>query len=140
MNSKLTNYLALLLVLIAQIGFAQQRSVNGTVTDKSGLPLPGVSILLKGTSEGAQTDIDGKFSIMASPTQVLIFSYIGMKPQEVVATLTTLNVKLADNAVELYGVIITALGIKREKKSLGYSSQEVKGAILSEAGQTNALS
>jgi TonB-linked SusC/RagA family outer membrane protein len=140
MNSKLTNYLALLLVLIAQIGFAQQRSVNGTVTDKSGLPLPGVSILLKGTSEGAQTDIDGKFSIMASPTQVLIFSYIGMKPQEVVATLTTLNVKLADNAVELDGVIITALGIKREKKSLGYSSQEVKGAILSEAGQTNALS
>jgi TonB-linked SusC/RagA family outer membrane protein len=140
MNSKLTNYLALLLVLIAQIGFAQQRSVNGTVTDNSGLPLPGVSILLKGTSEGAQTDIDGKFSIMASPTQVLIFSYVGMKPQEVAATLTTLNVKLADNAVELDGVIITALGIKREKKSLGYSSQEVKGAILSEAGQTNALS
>jgi hypothetical protein len=119
MKLKLTNYLALLLVLIAQISFAQQRSVNGTVTDNSGLPLPGVSIFLKGTSEGAQTDIDGKFSIMAAPTQVLIFSYIGMKQQEVVAGSTTLNIKMADDAVELEGVVITALGIKREKKSLG---------------------
>ena len=140
MNSKLTNYLALLLVLIAQLTFAQERSVKGTVTDSNGLPLPGVSILVKGTAEGTQSDFDGKFSIIASPTQVLIFSYVGMNQQEVVASSTTLSVKMTDNAIELEGVVVTALGIKREKKSLGYSSQEVKGGVISEAGQTNALS
>ncbi|WP_026978421.1 SusC/RagA family TonB-linked outer membrane protein [Flavobacterium tegetincola] len=140
MNSKLTNYLALLLVLFAQLTFAQVRSVSGTVTDSNGLPLPGVSILVKGTSEGTQSDFDGKFTINASPTQVLIFSYVGMNQQDVVASSATLSIKMTDNAIELEGVVITALGIKREKKSLGYSSQEVKGGVISEAGQTNALS
>jgi TonB-linked SusC/RagA family outer membrane protein len=139
MNSRLSNYLALLLVLIAQLGFAQSRSVTGTVTDNNGLPLPGVSILAKGTSVGAQTDIDGNFSIIAAPTQVLIFSYVGMKQQEIIASSTTLSIKMADNAIELEGVVLTALGIKREKKSLGYSSQEVQGKVISDAGQTNAL-
>lgn len=140
MKFKLTTYLALLLVLIAQLGFAQERSVTGVVTDNNGLPLPGVSILVKGTSVGTQTDFDGKFSIKAAPAQVLVFSYIGMREREVVASTATLTVKLADDAIELEGVVVTALGIKREKKSLGYSSQEVKGGVISEAGQTNALS
>ncbi len=140
MKFKLTNYLALLLVLFTQITFAQERTVTGTVTDISGLPLPGVSILLKGTSTGTQTDFDGKFSISASPTQFLVFSYVGMKEQEILASSAKLTIKLADDAVQLEGVVITALGIKREKKSLGYSSQEVKGSVISEAGQTNAIS
>lgn len=130
MKTKLTNYLALLLVLFAQLSFAQERTVTGTVSDNSGLPLPGVSILVKGTSEGTQTDFDGKFSIKAAPSQVLVFSYIGMRTTEVVASKTTLLVKMMDDSVELEGVVVTALGIKREKKSLGYATQEIKAADL----------
>jgi len=121
----------LILALVVQITFAQERTVSGTVSDNAGLPLPGVSVLIKGTRSGIQTDFDGKFSIKATPTQILIFSYIGMKTQEVAATLTTVNVKLKDEANELDAVVVTALGIKREKKSLGYSSQQVTAEQVS---------
>jgi len=140
MKSKLTNYLALLFVLIAQISFAQGRNVSGVVTDSNGLPLPGVSILVQGTSTGTQTDFDGKFSIFATANETLVFSYIGMKTQVVKASSESIKVTMVDDATQLEGVVVTALGIKREKKSLGYSSQEVKGGVISEAGQTNALS
>lgn len=140
MKLKFRNYVAMLFVLLVQMGFAQERTVSGTVTDNSGFPLPGVSILVQGTSEGTQTDIDGKFSISVSPSQTLVFSYVGMRQQEVIAASSTIDVVMADDAVVLEGVVITALGIKREKKSLGYSSQEVNGAVISEAGQTNAVS
>lgn len=79
---------------MAQITFAQERVVSGTVSDNAGLPLPGVSVLVKGTQSGTQTDFDGKYSIKATPNQVLIFSYIGMKTQEAVASSTSVNVKL----------------------------------------------
>lgn len=137
MNSKLTNYLALLLVLIAQVTFAQGRSVTGTVTDNSGLPLPGVSILVKGTSEGTQSDFDGKFSINVSPTQVLVFSYVGMKTQEVKATSTTLKVKMADDALELEGVVVTALSIKRKPKELSYAVENIKSEDLTRTKAVN---
>ena len=139
MKSKLTNYLALLLVLIAQISFAQERTVTGTVTDNSGLPLPGVSILVKGTSKGTQTDFDGKFSIVASPTQVLIISYVGMKSQEVVAGSSNLSIKMADDAVELEGVVVTALGIKRDKKALGYAATTISKEQITNVTTNNPL-
>lgn len=139
MKSKLTNYLALLLVLIAQISFAQERTVTGTVTDNSGLPLPGVSILVKGTSKGTQTDFDGKFSIVASPTQVLIISYVGMKQQEVVAASSNLSIKMADDAVELEGVVVTAFGIKRNAKNLGYATSTVKAEELTENSEPDLI-
>ncbi|MCL6461113.1 MAG: carboxypeptidase-like regulatory domain-containing protein, partial [Flavobacterium micromati] len=85
MKLKLNGFLMLLIALVAQITFAQERTVSGTVSDNAGLPLPGVSVLIKGTQSGAQTDFDGKFSIKASPNQILLFSYIGMKTQEVAA-------------------------------------------------------
>ena len=121
----------LLLVLVAQLSFAQERAVSGTVSDNAGMPLPGVSVLVKGTKAGTQTDFDGKFSIKASSSQVLVFSYIGMKTQEVAASSSVINVKLSGDAQELESVVVTtALGIKREKKSLGYATQEVKGSDL----------
>ncbi len=105
------------------------------------MPLPGVSVLIKGTKTGTQTDFDGKYSIKASTSQILVFSYIGMKTQEIAASSSVINVKLADDSVELESVVITtALGIKREKKSLGYSAQDVKGEIINEGGATNAVS
>jgi TonB-linked SusC/RagA family outer membrane protein len=103
------------------------------------MPLPGVSVLVKGTKSGTQTDFDGKFSIKATTSQVLVFSYIGMKTQEVAASSSTVNIKLAGDAQELEGVVVTtAMGIKREKKSLGYASQQIAGKDLNGgAGNTN---
>ncbi|TDE29216.1 SusC/RagA family TonB-linked outer membrane protein [Flavobacterium ranwuense] len=137
MKLKFNGFLVLLVVLVAQLTFAQERAVSGTVSDNAGLPLPGVSVLVKGTQSGTQTDFDGKYSIKATPSQVLIFSYIGMKTQQVAASSATVNVKLVSDALELEGVVVTALGIKREKKSLGYSTQEVKGEAVSKVKSSN---
>ena len=139
MKLKLNGFLVLLLALMTQITFAQERAVSGVVSDNTGLPLPGVSVLVKGTKIGTQTDFDGKFSIKVAPSQTLTFSYIGMNSQEVKATSTTIKVKLVSAAIELEGAVVTtALGVKREKKSLGYATQEIKGAdIASGAGSGN---
>ncbi|MFY0482056.1 TonB-dependent receptor plug domain-containing protein [Flavobacterium sp. PLA-1-15] len=139
MKSKLTNYLALLLVLFAQITFAQERTVTGNVSDSNGLPLPGVSIIIKGTSTGTQTDFDGNFSLSAAPNQILVFSYIGTKTQEVVASSTNLKVKLADDATELEGVVVTAFGIKRNPKDLGYSVSSIKAEELTENSEPDLI-
>ena len=130
MKLKFNGFLVLLVVLVAQISFAQERAVSGVVSDNAGLPLPGVSVLVKGTQSGTQTDFDGKFSIKASPSQVLVISFVGMKTQEVKASSTSLKVKLESDAQQLSEVVVTAFGIKREKKSLGYATQEVKGEDL----------
>ncbi|MFN7099447.1 MAG: carboxypeptidase-like regulatory domain-containing protein, partial [Flavobacterium sp.] len=140
MKLKFNGVLVLLLALMAQITFAQERAVSGVVSDNAGLPLPGVSVLIKGTQTGTQTDFDGKFVIKASPNQVLVFSYIGMKTQEVPATSNTINVNLKDDANELEAVVVTALGITRKKESLSYATQELKGATINEGGSNNAVS
>ena len=130
MKLKLNGFLVLFVVLVTQITFAQERAVSGVVSDNAGMPLPGVSVLVKGTKTGTQTDFDGKFSIKAAPSQVLIFSFIGMKTQEMLASSSNLNVKLKDNSVELESVIVTAQGIKKEKRALGYAVSEVKAKDL----------
>ncbi|MCV2483927.1 SusC/RagA family TonB-linked outer membrane protein [Flavobacterium sp. SH_e] len=138
MKLKFNGFLVLLLVLVAQLSFAQERAVSGTVSDNAGMPLPGVSVLVKGTKTGTQTDFDGKFSIKVSPSQILVFSYIGMKTQEVAASSSTVNVKLADaGAQELEGVVVTAFGIKREKKALGYATTTLKADALTQVVNTN---
>ncbi|SHG28338.1 TonB-linked outer membrane protein, SusC/RagA family [Flavobacterium segetis] len=137
MKLKLNGFLMLLLALVAQITFAQERTVSGVVSDNAGLPLPGVSVLVKGTQSGAQTDFDGKFSIKASPNQVLIFSYIGMKTQELTATSTKINVKLLNESVELEGVVVTALGIKKQERALGYATSVVNTDEIIKGGNQN---
>lgn len=137
MKLKFNGLLVLLLVLMAQITFAQERTVIGLVSDNAGLPLPGVSVLVKGTQTGTQTDFDGRYSIRATANQVLVFSYIGMKTQEASATSTNVNVKLIGDALELEGVVVTALGIKREKKALGYATQQVSGEEVSNVKSSN---
>ncbi|GAA4234321.1 SusC/RagA family TonB-linked outer membrane protein [Postechiella marina] len=88
---------------------AYQQTVSGTVTSSvDGLPLPGVTVLIKGTSKGAQTDFDGKYSINASPDQVLVFSYLGFKKTEkTVGSLATINVALEEDVSSLEEVVIT---------------------------------
>jgi len=137
MKTKLTSFLTLLLLLVLQTGWAQT-SINGVVTDQAGLPLPGVNVLVKGTQNGVQTDFDGKFSITANAGDMLVFSFVGMKTVEAAAA-PNMNIKMADNAVELEGVVVTALGIKREKKSLDYSSQKLDGSDVDSRPTNNFL-
>ncbi|WP_264531232.1 SusC/RagA family TonB-linked outer membrane protein [Flavobacterium sp. N502540] len=127
----------LFFVLLAQFALAQERVVSGIVSDNAGLPLPGASVLIKGTKTGAQTDFDGKYSIKTSQNAVLIFNYIGMKAVEVTVTGNTANVALSPASEQLGEVVVTALGLKREKKSLGYATQEIKGEDLTKVNNGN---
>ncbi len=137
MKSKFKILLTLVVVFVGQFIFAQSKTVSGTVSDQNGVPLPGVSVLEKGTSNGTQTDFDGNYKIKVKEGAILTFSYISMKTKEAVALTETLNVSLEEDVAELEGVVVTALGIKREKKALGYATQEVKGDDVADTPVTN---
>jgi len=137
MKTKLQVLLTLLCVLMMQISFAQERTVSGTVTDQTGFPLPGVNVLVKGTTTSAQTDFDGKFQIKATPDQILVFTFVGMSTQEIKAANASINVKMADSAQELEGVVVTAVGIKREKSSLGAATTTLKSEEIVRGEQAN---
>lgn len=138
MKVKLSSMLTLLLVLVAHISFAQEKTVTGNVTDEDGIPLPGVTVLVKGTNNGTQTDFDGNYSITAGQGDVLAFSFIGMKTAEFTVTNNdNINVTLKTDSAQLDEVVVTALGIEREKKSLGYATQEVGGNEVSDIPQAN---
>lgn len=127
-------------MLAVQITFAQERTITGTVVDEDGLPLPGVTVLIKGTNTGTQTDFDGNYSIPATQGDVLVYSFVGMETTEyTVGNVNTIDVTLATDSAQLDEVVVTALGISREKKSLGYSTTEVGGEELSEGRNTNAI-
>ena len=130
MKAKVTSLL-FVLMLLPMVAFAANLKVTGVVTDGSGEPLVGVSVLVKGTQFGTQTNIDGAYSINAAEGDVLKFTYIGYRPQEItVASASTINVVLVEDSKSLDEVVVTALGIKREQKSLSYNVQQVKGDIL----------
>ena len=104
----------------------QEKTITGLVTDDQGLPLPGVNIVVEGTSNGTQTDFDGNYAINASAGQSLLFSYIGQKDvRRTVGAGTTINVQMEEDAQALEEVVVTAQGIKREKKALGYAVTSV---------------
>lgn len=140
MKTKFSSILTLLLAFVVQITFAQQQTVTGTVTDESGLPLPGVNIIIKGTSTGVQSDFDGNYAIEASQGDILVFSFIGLQTAEYpVGSNNVVDVILQGDAAQLEEVVVTALGIKREKKSLGYATQEVDGSEVSDVPTTNFM-
>ncbi|WP_298793814.1 SusC/RagA family TonB-linked outer membrane protein [uncultured Allomuricauda sp.] len=123
---KVKGFLTLLFAFIVHMSFAQEKVVSGKVTDQNGLPLPGVNIVVEGTITGTQTDFDGNYSINVSVGQVLLFSYIGQQDtRSVVGADSTINVQMSENAQALEEVVVTALGIKREKQALGYAVAEV---------------
>jgi len=138
MKTKFSGILTLLLAFVVQLTFAQEKTISGTVSDNSGLPIPGVNILVQGTTSGTQTDFDGKYSISAKSGDVLVFSYLGLKTQQVtVGATSTISITMLEDAAVLDEVVVTALGIKREKKSLGYATQEVKGDAVSSVKSNN---
>ena len=127
MKTKFSGILTLLLAFVVQLSFAQEKAISGTVSDNSGLPLPGVNIIVKGTTNGTQTDFDGNYNINASVGDVLTFTYVGLKSvEQTVGAANTINVTMEEDASVLDEVVVTAQGIKREKKALGYAVSEVK--------------
>lgn len=136
MKTKFSGILTLLLALVVQLSFAQQKTVTGTVNDDAGLPLPGANVIVKGTSNGTQTDFDGNYSINVNQGQTLVFSYIGFDPQEKkVGTSNRINVNMT--AGESLGeVIITALGEKKQAE-LTTSISSVDGELLQNVSTPN---
>src|SRR5450759_2375667 len=139
---KLTTLLVLLLFAGLQVAFAQ-RTVTGRVTKATdNTPLVGVTVFAKGTTTGITTDIDGRYSIPVPNNETILqFSFIGMNPKEVtVGTQTTINVAMEEANQLLNEVVVTALGIKRESKSLGYSATSVKTEELLTSKSANMMS
>ncbi len=114
--------------------------ITGLVRDATGQPLPGVSVMLKGTQSGTQTDVNGQFNIDANIGDVLTFSYIGYTKKELTITSpAALSILLDEDSKQISEVVVTALGIKKERKALGYSVTEVKGDELTQAREPNVM-
>src|SRR6476620_7044847 len=125
MRSKFKWIFTLLMALTMQFSFAQEKTITGVVSDASG-PLPGVNVVVKGTTKGVSTGFDGAYSIKAKEGDVLVYSFMGMNEvSKTVGASNTINTILQDATNKLTEVVVTALGVKREKKSLGYATQEV---------------
>ena len=125
------------MALIVQVTFAQQKTVSGTVSDENGLPLIGATVVISGTSSGTTTDFDGNYKINASAGDVLNFSYVGYSDQNsTVGASNTINATLQpDNTLD--EVVVTALGIQKQKRTVGYASEIVKGEELTNARESN---
>lgn len=128
-----------LLLFLAGTGFAQDLSIKGKVQSADGY-LPGASILIKGTSRGSTTDTNGDFTLSAPTNATLVVSFIGYKTLEIpVGSKTVFDIMLENDATQFNEIVVTALGIAREKKALGYSVQEVSGKTLTQARETNLV-
>ncbi len=131
MRTKFKGILTLLLAFVVQLTFAQSKTVSGTVVDGDGLPIPGVTVSIKGTSTGTTTNFDGEYSLNASSDQTLKFSYVGFTTQEIlVGSQTTINVTLRVNLEELDEVVVTSYqGILKESEVVSASSKVNSEAI-----------
>ncbi|AYN68326.1 SusC/RagA family TonB-linked outer membrane protein [Euzebyella marina] len=120
---------------------AQDKTVTGTVTDANdGAPLPGVNVLVQGTTNGTQTDFDGNYSIEAAEGDILVFSYLGTKTQTAtVGSTNTVDVAMEEDASQLDEVVVTALGIKRQEKTLTYAQQSVDSDELTKTRDPNFM-
>lgn len=135
---KLFLLMSFLLVACVTI-LAQTRAISGVVTGDDGLPIPGVAVMVKGTTVGTVTDFDGKYTInVPAGSETLVFSFIGMENQEQeIGDRTVVNATMSDNSQELEEVMVTAMGISRAEKTLGYSATALKSDELVGARTTN---
>ena len=134
-------YVILILLFASFASAMAQVKVSGTVTDPDGSKIPGVSVVQKGTTIGTSTDNDGRFSLnLNSSSAVLQFTFVGMKPvEEVVNGRSVINVKMESETIGVTEVVVTALGIQREKKTLTYASQQVSGDEMLKARDQNFM-
>ncbi|WP_432411614.1 SusC/RagA family TonB-linked outer membrane protein [Rasiella sp. SM2506] len=141
MRTKFSGILTLLLALVVQLTFAQEKTISGTVTDNSGLPLPGVNILVKGTTVGTQSDFDGNYSISASAGQTIVYSYVGFKTTQrpVSAASSSINIQMEEDAQALDEVVVTGYGIPREKKALGYAVSTLEAEAVENKPESDVV-
>ena len=119
---------------------AVERLIKGHITDNKKLALPGVSIAVKGKNRGTVTDQQGDFAIKADDGDILVVSYIGFNAKEIlVGATSSYAIELEENAMGLSEVVVTALGIKKEKSKLGYATQEVQGESIVKAREPNVI-
>ncbi|TNJ43767.1 SusC/RagA family TonB-linked outer membrane protein [Tamlana fucoidanivorans] len=141
MKTKFSGMLTLLLAFVVHLSFAQEKTISGIVSDGSGLPLPGTTVLVKGTSNGTSTDFDGKFSIKANIGETLVFSFVGYATKEAtIGASNTINITLTEDAESLEEVVITAQGIKAKPRSLSYAVESVDSGDITNARETNVVS
>ncbi|MCH4551531.1 SusC/RagA family TonB-linked outer membrane protein [Aestuariibaculum lutulentum] len=120
MKTKFSGILTLLLAFVVQLSFAQEKTISGTVSDETGLPLPGTTVLVKGTSSGVSSDFDGNYAIKASQGATLIFSFVGYTSQEiVVGSSNTINVTMTEDAAKLEEVLIVGYGTSTKQSFAG---------------------
>ena len=139
---KITILLAFLFFVGANFANAQTRTISGKVTGSSdGAGIPGVTVQVQGTTIGTVTDIDGNYSLEVSPeAEVLVYKYVGMKSVMItIGDQTSIFVTMEADAVMMGEVVVTALGVSREKKSLGYATQEVNGDALNQIKTDNFI-
>lgn len=130
MKTKFNGILTLLLALVVQVSFAQEKTVSGTVSDKDG-SLPGVSVLIKGTTKGTDTDFDGKYSIKANVGDVLVFSYLGYETVErKVGAASTINVTMKEGGEVLDEIVVTSYGRALNSKKSAASLARVDGKTI----------
>ncbi|MEH6764829.1 MAG: SusC/RagA family TonB-linked outer membrane protein [Aequorivita antarctica] len=115
MRTKFSGILTLILALVVQLTFAQQKTITGTVTDDTGLPLPGANVIVKGTSSGTQSDFDGNYTVSANVGQTLAFTYVGFVAKEVkVGAQNKINVTLQPDAAALEEVVVTGYSTRNQ--------------------------
>ena len=140
---KVTILLAFLFFVGANLANAQTRTVSGKVTSsEDGAGIPGVTVQVKGTTVGTVTDIDGNYSLEVKPDfRVLIFQYVGMSTQEItIADQTTINVTMSPDVLLMEEVVVTAIGIPKEQKAIGYTVQDVSAEQIANSGNTDMIS
>ncbi len=129
-----------LLLFGSTIALAQEKTISGIISDENSLPLPGATVLVKGTSTGASADFDGKYAILAKQGQTLVFSFVGYASKEVViGASNTIDVVLKEDATALDEVVVTAMGITKKERSLGVSVGEVDNESLTRARSASPL-
>ncbi len=128
------------MVLVSGTLVAQNIRVTGRVVDNTGLPAIGVTVIIEGTTTGVATLNDGTYAIDAPANAVLLFSAIGLENQRIpINNRTVINVTMAESAIAVEEVVVTALGIEKEKKALGYSVQDLKSDEIMRNKQTNVI-
>lgn len=139
MRTKFSGILTLLLALVVQLTFAQQKTITGTVTDDTGLPLPGANVIIKGTSTGTQTDFDGNYSISANVGQTLSFSYVGFSTKEVkVGAQNNISVTLQPDAAALEEVVVTGYSTRNQTVQTS-AVVSISAAELSQMAPTTSI-
>ena len=133
--------LTAVLTLASAAAWAQERTVSGRITSaEDNSPIPGVNVVVKGTTTGTVSDSNGAFTISAPADGTLVFTFIGLTTQEVaVGSRTVIDVQMVQDVQQLTEVVVTALGVEKAEKSVTYAVQDVKGDALVKARETNII-